>query len=306
MTRTRVSVPDEQLATDLADLVDVDVWDLVGPAPAPAYDLVVQPYMSDPALLRALATVPTSVVQSQSIGYDGVSSHLPGSIVFCNAVGVHEASTAELAVGLVLASLGGLDRFARAQVEGRWTHGRREALADKRVLLVGFGGVGRQIASRLQPFDVELFAVASSARYDGDVQVRSHDELPALLPDADVVVLALPLDQRTKGMVDEAFLQRMKRGALLVNVARGALVHTDALLEAVAEGRVGAALDVVDPEPLPHEHPLWRAEGVLVTPHVGGHSSAMRPRLVRLLRDQVERLRSGRPLLNVVLEPRQR
>ena len=164
------------------------------------------------------------------------------------------------------------------------------------MLIVGYGAIGEAIERRLLPFEVEVVRVARSAR-DG---VHGIDELPALLPDADVVVLVVPLTDATRGLVDAGFLARMKDGALLVNVARGAVVVTDDLVAALHSGRITAATDVTEVEPLPSDHPLWRAPGLLISPHVGGASSAMWPRAYRLVRDQLQRYADGAPLVNVM------
>ena len=232
------------------------------------------------------------VVQTLTAGVDNVLAALPEGVTLCNAAGVHDASTAELAVGLTIASLRHLDDFARAMPEGRWLYDRHEALADKRVLIVGFGSIGRAIARRLDGFECEVTAVARTARtVDGiDVHARSRN-CPACCPDADVVILIVPLTSETRRMVDADFLARMPDGALLVNVSRGPVVDTDALLAECASGRLRAALDVTDPEPLPADHPLWRTPGVLISPHVGGNTSAFLPRARRLVAAQ---LMSGR------------
>lgn len=277
------------------------MWDMAGAPPDEKYDLVVPPYMSGPEVLDAVNGVEVALVQSQSIGYDGVADHLPSGVTFCNADSVHESSTAELAVGMIIASLRGFGDFVRAQPDGVWAHSKYESLADKSVLVVGFGGVGQAIARRLEPFEVTVVPVASRHRVEGGTVVHGVDELSELLPLADVVVLGVPLTAATDGLVDAEFLGAMKAGALLVNVARGKVVQTDALVDAVRRGAIRAALDVTDPEPLPSSHPLWTLDGVFITPHVGGHTSAMDSRVVALVRDQLERLGSGRPPRNVVL-----
>jgi len=236
------------------------------------------------------------VVQTQTAGVDGIAPHVPAGVTLCNARGVHDASTAEHAVGLVLASLRGLPDFARAQAQGRWLHGMRPALADRSVLIVGYGSIGAALERRLDGFECEVVRVARRPR-DG---IHGWEELPALLGRADVVVLLVPLDDSTRGLVDAGFLARMKDGALLVNVARGAVVDTGALLAECASRRLMAAVDVTDPEPLPAEHPLWRTPGVLISPHVGGASSAMKPRVTRLVAGQLARFVAGEPLVNVV------
>jgi phosphoglycerate dehydrogenase-like enzyme len=285
--------------------VELRLWDCEAPPPdAGAISVVVAPYLGH-ASLEVLAQVPhLRLVQTLSAGYEHVLPHLPDGVALVNAVGVHDASTAELAVGLTLAALRGLPGFVLAQSREQWRPQRSRSLADRRVLVVGYGGVGRAVAARLRPFEVSLTAVASRARPAGpDGQpVLGVDELPALLGDHDVVVLTVPLSDSTRGMVDAAFLAAMPDGALLVNVARGGVVVTDALLAELTAGRLVAALDVTDPEPLPAGHPLWSAPGVLVSPHVGGATTAMRPRALALLTEQLERLATGRPLLGVVVE----
>jgi phosphoglycerate dehydrogenase-like enzyme len=172
------------------------------------------------------------------------------------------------------------------------------------VLVIGYGSVGRAVVQRLLPFEVEVTAVASRAREGDDLVAAVHggDELPQLLPRHDVVIVIVPLSEATRGLVDATFLAAMPDGALLVNVARGPVVDTDALLAETSSGRLLAALDVTDPEPLPPDHPLWTSPGVLVSPHVGGATSAFRPRAVRLLRGQLRAYAAGEPLRNVVHE----
>ncbi|MFF1275629.1 2-hydroxyacid dehydrogenase [Streptomyces marokkonensis] len=245
------------------------------------------------------------VVQTLSAGTDHVEpglKHLPPGVRLCNARGVHEASTAELTLALILASLRGIPGFVRAQDKGEWRGGFRPALADKNVLIVGYGSIGAAIEDRLVPFELARVArVARSARTTQRGPVHPLTELPSLLPEADVVVLSTPLTETTRHLVDAGFLARMKDGALLVNVARGGVVDTKALLTELESGRITAALDVTDPEPLPADHPLWRAPGVLVTPHVGGPTSAFLPRAERLLREQLRRYVNQEEPGNVVL-----
>jgi phosphoglycerate dehydrogenase-like enzyme len=230
--------------------------------------------------------------------------YLPDGVALHNAAGVHDASTAELAVGLAIARLRGLDEFARNQGTGSWLPQRNDSLADKRVLILGYGRIGQAIEARLAPFECEVVRVARSARtLDDGRRVHAMAELADLLPRVDVVILIVPASPETIGLVDAAFLERMRRGALLVNVARGPVVVTDDLVAALHAGQVRAALDVTDPEPLPQDHPLWSAPGVLISPHVGGNSSAFEPRARRLVAAQLRRLRAGEPLDNLVPRP---
>jgi phosphoglycerate dehydrogenase-like enzyme len=284
---------------------DAVAWDSGQPVPAPSVlagvEVFVPPYTATAADLSLMARMPAlRLVQPLTAGVDNVLEHLPPGVLLCNAAGVHDASTAELAVGLTIASLRHLDDFARAMPAGQWRYARHEALADKRVLIVGFGSIGRAIARRLEGFECQVQAVARTARVADGVTVRAVADLPALLPTADVVVLIVPLTEQTRGMVDADFLARMPDGALLVNVARGQVVVTDALRAECASGRLRAALDVTDPEPLPAGHPLWRTPNVLVSPHVGGNTSAFIPRARRLVAAQLDRWCAQEPLLNVV------
>ncbi len=264
--------------------------------------MYVPPYLGSARDLELMARMPRlRVVQTLTAGVDGVWPHLPDGVTLCNAAGVHDASTAELAVGLILASLRHIDDFARAQESGAWLHGEFESLADKQVLVIGHGHVGQALVRRLLPFEVDVVRVAHRARVlDGGTVVHGVDELPTLLPDADVVVLIVPQTPETIGLVDARFLGAMRRGALLVNVARGRVVVTDDLVVAVRAGQVRAALDVTDPEPPPADHPLWRTPGILISPHVGGNTSAFLPRAHRLVAAQLRHWRSGEPLDNVV------
>ncbi|WP_043648813.1 2-hydroxyacid dehydrogenase [Terracoccus sp. 273MFTsu3.1] len=305
-----VSVPDPEFADALADLdgVDTVVWDMEGSHPrGPEIRYAVMPYMTSLDLAdvtRGLDAL--EVVQLQSAGYERFVARLPDGVTLCNAAGVHDASTAELALTLTLASIRDIPEFVGSQRHGRWEPLRlRSSLADRRVLVVGYGRIGGAIARRLAPFEVTLTAVASRARAGDDLVSHVHgiDELPDLLPDHEVVVVIVPLTDATRGLFDAALLGRMRDGALLVNVARGLVVDTDALMAECASGRLRAALDVTDPEPLPQEHPLWTTPGVLVTPHVGGATDAMRPRAIALVRRQVEALLAGDPVDNAVAGP---
>ncbi|MEU6878174.1 2-hydroxyacid dehydrogenase [Streptomyces sp. NPDC046712] len=267
----------------------------------------VVPYMKGSEIaVRPLAAM-TSVraVQTLSAGTDHVTpglGSLPPGVELCNAKGVHEASTAELTLALILASLRGIPGFVRGQDAEEWRDGFYPALADKSVLIVGYGSIGAAIEDRLVPFECARVArVARSARTTERGPVQPLSDLPALLPQADVVVISTPLTPETRHLVDAGFLARMRDGALLVNVARGPVVDTAALLKEVESGRITAALDVTDPEPLPPGHPLWHAPGVLVSPHVGGSTSAFMPRAKRLIAAQLTRFAAGERLANVVL-----
>ncbi|KAA1426155.1 2-hydroxyacid dehydrogenase [Nocardioides antri] len=257
----------------------------------------VPPYQVGPRVAEVLDRMGSlQVVQTLTAGVDNLRDRVPAGVTLCNGRGIHDTSTAELALALILSSLRGVPGFVRAQDRREWRPEVRPALADRRVLIVGHGAVGAAIEARLLPFEVEVVRVARSARPG----VHPVSALPDLLPDADVVVVIVPLTAETRGLVDADFLSRMKDGALLVNVARGQVVVTDDLVAALRSGRIAAAVDVVDPEPLPPDSPLWDAPNLLVSPHVGGASSAMWPRAYRLVREQLHRFDAGEPLVNVM------
>lgn len=236
------------------------------------------------------------VVQTLSAGVDHVREVVPDHVTLCNGRGIHDTSTAELAVALTLSALRGIPDFVRQQAQREWRPQWRPSLADRTVLLVGYGAIGAAIEARLSPFECEVVRVARRPR-DG---VHAISSLPDLLPEADVVIMVVPLTSQTRGMVDQDFLARMREGALLVNVARGGVIVTDDLVKSLHAGRITAALDVVDPEPMTPDSPLYDCPGLLVTPHVGGSSTAMWPRAHRLVRDQLWRFSQGQPLANVM------
>ena len=235
------------------------------------------------------------VVQTLSAGVDWVPP-LPPSVTLCDARGVHDIATAEWVMAVILATVRRLPESVIAQRSGHWERPDQQELHGKRVLIVGYGSIGAAVEERLRPFGVEVERVARTAR-DG---VHGIERVGELLPGADVVVVLLPLTSETRGLVDAGFLGRMKEGALLVNGARGPIVDTGALVEALGGGRVRAALDVTDPEPLPDGHPLWSAPNLLITGHVGGDTPGFRPRAYRLVGDQLRRYAAGEPLINVV------
>ena len=302
-----VTMPDASWVADTGEIPGLEMvtWDIHEPHPrVDEVAVVVPPYLDPHQRLDLLGTLPRlELVQLLTAGYDNVTPHLPRGVTLCSGGGIHDASTAELALTLILASIRGIPDFVRAQDRKHWIPTRIwPALADRKVLVVGYGKVGRAIAARLLAFETTVTAVASRAR-DGDELVETvHgiDELPALLPEQDVVVVITPLTDATAGLVDAGFLAAMKDGALLVNVARGKVADTDALLAEAASGRLRVAVDVTDPEPLPADHPLWSTPNVLVSPHVGGASTAFRPRALALVRRQLAAYAEGRPLESVV------
>jgi phosphoglycerate dehydrogenase-like enzyme len=302
-----VSFPTPELLEAMQPLpagITAGVWDLDGDPVGVALkdlDAVVLPYASASNCLPALKRVPgLKLVHTQSTGFDGVPEAVGGGVAVASAAGVHAAATAEIAVGLALASLRGMDVAIRDQQRAVWNPQRYPGLADRKVLLVGVGGIGTEIARRLEPFEVELTRVGSSARDDASGHVHGTDELVALAPRHDVLIVITPLNAATQRLIDAQVLAALPDGALVVNVARGAVVDTDALTAEVLSGRLRAALDVVDPEPLPADHPLWHAPGAIITPHVGGNTGAFWPRIVKLLRSQLAALAAGERPANLV------
>jgi phosphoglycerate dehydrogenase-like enzyme len=260
-------------------------------------EIFVPPYSVGPEVGEVVPRMRSlRVVQTLTAGVDNIRDAVPDGVLLCNGRGIHDTSTAELVLTLTLASLRGVPGFVRAQDRHEWRGGWHRSLADRTVLLVGYGAIGRAVEARLTPFECSVVRVARSGR-DG---VHPVSELPSLLPAADVVVLLLPLTEETRGLVDHTFLAAMKDGALLVNVARGGVVVTAALVDALRTGRIRAAIDVVETEPLPADSPLWDCPGLLVSPHVGGSSSAMWPRAYRLVRDQLHRIARGEEPVNVM------
>jgi len=244
------------------------------------------------------------VIQSLSAGVDWLLPKVPPGIVVCRAVGVHDGPVSEWVVAAILAMQRRLPAFIEFQQHAEWNRSPAEpaAIDDQdghTVLVVGHGSIGRALAARLAPFGARVIVVTRHAR-DGTQAVSA---LPDLLPQADEVVDLLPLTPETERFVDGAFLARMKPGALFVNAGRGQTVDTEALLEALRSGRIRAALDVTDPEPLPANHPLWHAPNVLITPHIAGAVARWNARGHRFAGDQIRRYASGQPLLGIEAGP---
>ncbi|MEV6487192.1 2-hydroxyacid dehydrogenase [Actinoplanes sp. NPDC051633] len=240
-------------------------------------------------------------VQLLSAGADTWVGQVPPGIVLCDARGVHDSPVAEWVVGAAVGVLRQFPNYARAQTGGEWTaqaYTPTRELTGARVLIVGAGSIGHAIERHLAPFGVTVTRVARTARPG----VHEVSELPGLLPHADVVVLVVPLTDDTRGLVDASFLAAMPDGALLVNAARGPVVDTTALLTETAAGRLSAALDVTDPEPLRSDHPLWRLPNVFITPHIGGAVTGLLPRGYALAGDQLRRYAAGADLINQVVE----
>ena len=293
------SVPFAALAeaTGPVEGVEYVVWDGAAQPPRDDVELVVLDYRNARLTLDRRGELPALVVvQTQTAGVDGIAELMPSGVLLANARGVHDDATAELALGLTIASLRGIDDAVRGH--GRWGRGgERRSLADSNVAVLGYGSIGRALAERLLACRARVTAVASAPRDDGLVgSVLTPGDVDWAAQH--VVVVVLPLTDATRHVVDAGFLARLSDGCLVVNVGRGPLLDTSAVL--AEAGRLRFALDVTDPEPLPDGHPLWSAPGVLITPHVAGGTTAMLPRMAALLRDQLTRYVAGEPLRNLV------
>jgi phosphoglycerate dehydrogenase-like enzyme len=286
----------------------VDFWI---PPPAPGPGQKVWPF------LRGV-----TIAQSMMAGTEWLTQLVGPTVTVCNAQGAHSISTAEWTVSAILAMLKYFPLYGELQRTADW-RGRAQASKDyaslhadsrpqypavlqeelhaKRVLIVGYGDIGKTIEKYLTPFGVEIARVARSERITPEgYRVAAIDSLDALLPNAEIVILILPHTPESHGLIGAKQLALMPQGALLVNAARGPIVQTDALVKALNSGRIRAAVDVTDPEPLPPDHPLWLCPNLLITPHVAGSTPQFSPRAVGIAAEQVGRLLRGEPLINVV------
>jgi len=315
--------------------VNLVVWDMHDEPPAAALDAtlaLVPHYWLGRYRLKYLKSLPNlKAVQLPSAGFEHAIKHLPAGAELLNGKGVHSAETAELAVGLILAMQRGI-YFARdMQLRHIWsntehTH-RFPSLADRKVLIIGAGSVAKALVRRLAPFEVQITVVGRTARIDPelselatfwnvseadlandpfaatsiiDPHIHAISELPDLLPNTEILVVVVPSDPSTHHMIGARELALLPDGALVVNVARGSVVDTEALLPELESGRLRAGLDVTDPEPLPAEHPLWTAPNTLITPHMGGNTTAADARFAVLAQRQISHLLAGEPLENKV------
>jgi len=288
-----------ELMGGLPDGLAADVW--TGgeqlPDSADEVEVVVLPFGVADAQLRDLAELPKlRLIQLLSAGAERAIPFVPPGVTLANARGAHDPAVAEWIMAVILAQVRHLPKYMAAQQAEHWEHDAARPLRGQTMLIVGYGSIGEATERMIAPMHVHIERVARTAR-EG---VSSMDDLLSLLPGADIVLLLVPVTPETTKMVDEAFLARMKDGALLVNAARGSIVDTDALLKELTAGRLLAALDVTDPEPLPAGHPLWSAPGLLLTPHVGGATTDAMERALAVVKDQLGRYAAGEPLINVV------
>src|SRR5215831_15950995 len=287
------------------------------------HDVEIEVWIPDPYPTRNTRIVPhlrgVKLVLSLMAGTEWIPGAMGPHVTICNARGAHNICTAEWTLSAILALLKHFPLFLDIQRSGDWK--RRfeaskeyaeitgdvrahyppvmlEELTGKTVLMVGYGSIGKEIERMLEPFHVKLIRVARTARENP--RVYPVRELDALLPSAQVIVLILPATEESRWLIDAAQFGLMKAGTLLVNAARGPIVNTDALVEALMSGRIRAALDVTDPEPLPLDHPLWKCPNLLITPHVGGSSPEFARRSLKVAEDELRRYMAGEPLRNVV------
>lgn len=265
-------------------------------------EMYVVPYATPHAVPLIKEMPALRVIQVITAGYENVLPFTGPGVTLSNGRGLHDASTAEHALALILAAQRDLPVWFAQQAgppEERWRSHFTRSLADSRVAVVGYGSIGQALGRRLAAAEATVIGVASRARPDEGV--HGVDELPELLPHADIAVLVLPDTPTTRGLFDAAMLAHLPDGALVVNVGRGSAVDTAALHAETSAGRLRAALDVTNPEPLPADHPLWSDPGVIITPHVAGGSATFYPRARRFVAAQVRRFASGQPIDNVIV-----
>jgi phosphoglycerate dehydrogenase-like enzyme len=263
-------------------------------------EFVVLPYEgSTISIEEAIARMTNvKVIQTLTAGFDNVQPFVPAHVTLCNAAGVHDDATSELAVLLTLSVLRDMPRSFKAQQEKHWETYFARSLADKTVLLIGYGNVGKAAEKRLLGFGCKVIPVARTARD----HVHAISDLPNLIPTADVVMLIVPNNSGTVNLVDAKFLASMKDDSVLVNVARGVVVNTDALLAELKTGRISAALDVTEPEPLPAGHPLWSLPNVIITSHNGGEGDVFWDRARTRIHSQFDLWLAGQPLQCVITQ----
>jgi phosphoglycerate dehydrogenase-like enzyme len=300
-----VLVPGEEGRTALAGVGGIEAvpYDPAGAMPEEAgwAEVMVVPPRHADRLLAAMRDMPKlRLVQTLSAGIDSWEGRLPARVGLSNARGAHGGSTSEWAVAVLLSIFREIPEFAADQAAHRWRQRMTETLDGKRVLILGAGDLGTNLRRRLEPFGASVTMVARTAR----AGTRGAAEVPDLLGAQDAVVVLIPYNGETHHLVDRAFLARMPDGAVLVNAARGPVVDTGALLDELRAGRLRAALDVTDPEPLPSGHPLWDAPGVLITPHVGGATTGTWERAWAVAARQIETYVAGREPPNLVVRPR--
>lgn len=304
MSRVKVLVPDDLGVKALGESPWLEAIryepDASWPPGGRDAEVVVVGYENAPAIGARFAELPgLRLVQTLNAGYEQWLPWVPAGVSLSNGRGAHGGSSAEWVVAALLSIFRELRSFGDQQAAGVWEHQTTETLIGKRVVILGAGDLAVNLAARLTPFETEVTLVGRRAR----AGVHTLDRLADLLPSTDVLVAMLPADASTYRLVNEDVLAKLPDGAVVVNAGRGGAVHTDALLAELTAGRLRAALDVTDPEPLPPGHPLWSAPGLLLTPHVAGSTEGAEERAWAVARSQIERYAEGGVSSNVVAGP---
>lgn len=259
----------------------------------------VAPYLGGRRVLEYSKSMPNlQVLQVPNAGFEDALEFLRPGITLCNARGVHDASTAELAVALAISSRRGFFDFKVDAQNHDWNPKRFKSFNDSNIGIIGAGSIAKKLGKYIEPYDVTI-TYFSRTGADGAKKIVDIDDY---LGDLDIIFLVIPLNQESRGMFNKRRLSLMKTGALLVNIGRGPIIETDALVAELNSGRLYAGLDVTDPEPLPKNHPLWTAKNLILTPHIGGNSSAFEPRAKKMVENQLVLLNENKPLENVVAQ----
>jgi phosphoglycerate dehydrogenase-like enzyme len=275
-----------------------DENDLMNPLKLDAITVYIPKYIGGVESLKVMQRMPNlKLVQLLTAGYEDALRYLPKNVSLANARGVHDLSTAELALGLTLASQLGIISYSQAQQSQTWNDDVRGSIINSKIAIVGFGSIGQEIAKTFAPFTSKITGFTRT----GSNGSKRIDELDKNLGEFDIVILITPLTEETLGLFDARRIALMKPGALLVNMARGKVVVTQDLVSALNEGRIRAAVDVTDPEPLPAGHPLWSAKNLIISPHVGGNSTAFPSKAKLFISEQLENIATGSQLLNLVV-----
>ena len=260
-------------------------------------DFYVPQYMGGKETFEyALKMKSLSYFQVPNAGYEDAIEFTPKGAILCNARGVHDAATSELAIGLAIGVRRGFHDFVRAADRGQWTHKRYPSFNGSNIAIVGFGSIGQCLGRALTGFDVSVTGFSRSPK-NGSL---SMDALDGLLPTFDFVFLTLPLNAQSLHLFNAKRLALMKDGSVIINVARGRIIDTEALVSELNSGRLFAGLDVTDPEPLPVGHDLWSAKNLLLSPHVGGNSDIFESKGKIFVENQLAALALGKEPENIV------
>ncbi|MFT4147652.1 MAG: NAD(P)-dependent oxidoreductase [Micrococcaceae bacterium] len=283
-----------------SDDVKIVQWDCLSKPPVPYedIDMVVVPFAVKPKHVENINKCPNlKLVQTASVGYDALKGTLNKGVRVANMQGFNADATSELAVTLLLAYLRDVPEFVRNQERSKWVYKQSDTLAEKKVLLLGAGDIGSEVARKLEAFDAHVTKMARTARGD----ILAIEDLAQQVPLHDILFIMLPLTDETRSLIDASILAKIPDGGIIVNAGRGPIVKTDDLIAELETGRISAVFDVVDPEPLPQDSPLWKMKNVLFTPHVAGDTKLTQKRAVAILDRQIDALSKGNKIINIVL-----